>query len=116
MLTTRLASATMLVVSLMLPTTAAADPFALGPDVTVSGSSTLTACPAGGSSDFERAYDNTEVEPQVAVNPTNPDEIVGASQQDRWPDGGARGLTSWRSRSGGAAWAKLPDVPWSVCQ
>ena len=29
--------------------------------------------------------------PEVAVNPTNPHEIVGASQQDRWPDGGARG-------------------------
>jgi len=82
----------------------------------VSGPSTLTACTAGASPDFASAYDNTEVEPQVAVNPTDPDEMVGVSQQDRWPDGGARGLTSWMSTNGGTNWAKLPDVPWGACQ
>ena len=96
--------------------TAAAAPYQLGPDLKVSGPSTLTGCTAGASPDFATAYDNTEVEPQVAVNPTDPDEITGASQQDRWPDGGARGLTSWMSNTGGASWAKLPDVPWSACQ
>jgi hypothetical protein len=95
---------------------AAANPYALGPDVQVSGASALVGCAFGGSDAFEDAYDNTEVEPQVAVNPTDPDEIVGASQQDRWPDGGARGLTSWASTNGAASWAKLPDVPWSACQ
>ena len=96
--------------------TALASPYAFGPDVKVSGGSTLNGCTAGGSPDFASAYDNTEVEPQVAVNPTNPNEIVGVSQQDRWPDGGARGLTSWMSTNGGASWSKLPDVPWSSCQ
>jgi hypothetical protein len=96
--------------------TAAADPYVLGPDVKVNGGSTLTACPFGASADFTAAYDNTEVEPQVAVDPTNPAEMTGASQQDRWPDGGARGLTSWMSTNGATSWAKLPDVPWSGCQ
>ena len=82
----------------------------------VSGASTLTACTAGASADFAAAYDDTEVEPQVAVNPTNPNEIIGVAQQDRWPDGGARGLTSWISHDGGASWARLADVPWSACQ
>jgi hypothetical protein len=95
---------------------AAANPYALGPDAQVSGASALVGCTFGGSDAFEDAYDNTEVEPQVAVNPTDPDVIVGASQQDRWPDGGARGLTSWASTNGAASWAKLPDVPWSACQ
>jgi hypothetical protein len=72
--------------------------------------------PYGASEDFAEAYDNTEVEPQVAVDPTDRDEITGVSQQDRWPDGGARGLTSWMSTDGAASWAKLPDVPWSACQ
>jgi hypothetical protein len=99
-----------------LPATAAASPFSLGTDIEVSGPSGLTACSAGASPDFEAAYDNTEVEPQVAVDPTNPAEITGVSQQDRWPDGGARGLTSWMSTNGAASWAKLPDVPWSACQ
>jgi hypothetical protein len=100
----------------VLTGTAAADPYDLGPDLKVSGPSTLTSCPFGASELFADAYDDTEVEPQVAVNPTDPDEIVGATQQDRWPDGGARGLTSWSSGNGGGSWAKLPDVPWSACQ
>src|SRR5215218_164678 len=100
----------------VLAGTAAASPYSLGPDLKVSGASTLTACPFGASDLFASAYDDTEVEPQVAVNPTDPDEIVGATQQDRWPDGGARGLTSWASSNGATSWAKLPDVPWSACQ
>jgi hypothetical protein len=96
--------------------TAAASPYQIGVDVQVSGGSTLNGCTFGASPDFAAAYDNSEVEPQVAVNPTNPTQIVGVSQQDRWPDGGARGLTSWRSLNGGASWGKLADVPWSACQ
>jgi hypothetical protein len=99
-----------------LPASASGSPFDIGPDVKVSGASTLTGCTAGASSDFADAYDNTEVEAQVAVNPTNPEEVVGVSQQDRWPDGGARGLTSWRSTNSGTSWSKNPDVPWSACQ
>jgi hypothetical protein len=96
--------------------TAAAGSYAIGPDVQVSGRSTVTDCPFGASADLAAAYDNTEVEPQVAVDPTNPVEITGVSQQDRWPDGGARGLTSWMSTNGATSWTKLPDVPWSACQ
>jgi hypothetical protein len=101
---------------LVLAGTATGSPYVLGSDTKVSGGSTLTACPFGASDDFAAAFDNTEVEPQVAVNPTDPDEIVGVSQQDRWPDGGARGLTSWMSGNGGTSWAKLADAPWSACQ
>ena len=105
-----------LALSACFAASAAAAPFTLGPDVKVNGPSTLTSCPFGASADFSAAYDNAEVEPQVAVNPTSPSEIVGVSQQDRWPDGGARGLSSWRSINGATSWAKLPDVPWSACQ
>jgi hypothetical protein len=114
----RLTAAAAVVPLVLLSTTgsATAAPFAVGPDVLVSGPSTLTGCPFGASADFAAAYDNTEVEPQVAVNPVNPDEMIGASQQDRWPDGGARGLSSWITHNGGASWTKLPDVPWSACQ
>jgi hypothetical protein len=115
----RLASATFAAFALIVAAgggTAAASPFTLGPDVKVSGGSTLTGCTFGASPDFASAYDNTEVEPQVAVDPTNTADITGASQQDRWPDGGARGLTSWMSTDGAASWSKLPDAPWSACQ
>ena len=105
-----------LAVTIAAAGSALASPYVLGPDLTVSSASTLNACPFGGSADFADAYDNTEVEPQVAVDPTNPSEITGVSQQDRWPDGGARGLTSWMSGNGGGSWSQLPDVPWAACQ
>jgi hypothetical protein len=112
----KLASAVFVLLVTLGVATAGASSFALGPDLKVSTASTLTSCPFGGSAGFATAYNNAEVEPQVAVNPTNPDEIVGVAQQDRWPDGGARGLTSWRSTNGGTSWSTLPDVPWAACQ
>jgi len=41
-------------------------------------------------------YPATEVEPNVSVDPRNPKRVVTVFQQDRWSDGGARGLAaSW---------------------
>lgn len=40
-------------------------------------------------------YLNSEVEPWVAVNPADPDNIVGAWQQDRWSTGAP---TAWYQR------------------
>ena len=37
-------------------------------------------------------YPNAEVEPWVAVNPTNPGNLVGVWQQDRWSNGSANGV------------------------
>src|SRR6185295_18520187 len=39
-------------------------------------------------------YPNSEIEPWVAVNPTDPDNIVAGWQQDRWDNGGSRGLVA----------------------
>ena len=84
------ASAVVVLVAAAVATgTAAASPYFLGADIKVSGGSTLNGCPFGASPDFASAYNNTEVEPQVAVNPLNPAEITGVSQQDRGR-GGAR--------------------------
>jgi hypothetical protein len=110
------AALAVLSVALVVGATASAGSFSFGLDTKVSGPSTLTGCTFGSSADFASAYDNTEVEPQVAVNPTDPNEMVGVSQQDRWPDGAARGLSSWMSRDGGTTWAHLPDVSWGACQ
>jgi hypothetical protein len=37
-------------------------------------------------------YPNSEVEPWVAVSPTNSNDVAAFWQQDRWSDGGAHGL------------------------
>ena len=49
---------------------------------------------------------NAEVEPRIAVNPRNPDNIIGVWQQDRWRFGGARGLLTGVSHDGGATWSR----------
>ena len=51
---------------------------------------------------------DSEVEPWVAVNPTNPDNIVGFWQQGRWSDGGCRGNVAGVSFDGGASWQIVP--------
>ena len=59
-------------------------------------------------------YLNSEVEPQVAVDPTNPSHLVGTWQQDRWSNGGAHGLVAGYSNDGGASWHVSPQ-PFSAC-
>jgi hypothetical protein len=49
-------------------------------------------------------YLNSEVEPQVAVNPSNPNHLVAAWQQDRWSGGAARGVRAAASFDGGRTW------------
>ena len=60
------------------------------------------------------AYTDAEVEPSIAVNPVNPNNLVGAWQQDRWSNGGARGLGSAYSLDGGGTWTRT-SVPFSRC-
>lgn len=59
-------------------------------------------------------YADTEVEPWVASNPINPQNIVGSYQQDRWSDGGAKGLVAAWSVDGGKTWGETP-LPFSRC-
>ncbi len=60
------------------------------------------------------SYLNAEVEPSVAVNPANPDNLVGAWQQDRWSNGAARGLSAGVSFDGGKTWSQRL-IPFSRC-
>ena len=94
--------------------TVVAAPYALGPQVLVSGPSPFAACTIGSAGSGSVVYTDTEVEPQVAVNPTNPANVLGAFQQDRWSDGGARGLVAARSFDGGTSWARN-FAPFSAC-
>jgi hypothetical protein len=50
-------------------------------------------------------FPNSEVEPWLAVSPTNPNDVAGMWQQDRWSDGGAHGLLAAVSHNGGVTWA-----------
>jgi hypothetical protein len=104
---------------LATPTVAGANPgtFTLSGPVTASGQSPLSGCPVGidpNAPQPETNFPNTEVEPFVAVDPTHPDTIIGSYQQDRWSDGGAKGLVASRSTNGGASWAQN-YAEFSIC-
>ena len=76
------------------------------------GASPLDGCVADNASGQEAAFGSTlypdsEIEPRSAINPTNSDNIVGEYQQDRWSDGGARGLAASVSHDGGARWTRV---------
>lgn len=60
-------------------------------------------------------YPNSEVEPQVAVNPARRDNVVAVWQQDRWSDGAAQGLLARVSADSGRTWQPSISPPFSRC-
>ena len=55
-----------------------------------------------------------EVEPSFAIDPLDPDTMVAMWQQDRWSNGGSRGLVAASSRDGGKSWQRS-FPPFSRC-
>jgi hypothetical protein len=92
----------------------------VGPVVQVSSDpSPFTDCTAddvpGQVAEGSIVYPQTEIEPYIDVNPVDPDNMVAVWQQDRWNDGGARGLASAVSDDGGATWEAVPSPDFSRC-
>src|SRR5512141_2780217 len=59
-------------------------------------------------------YRNSEAEPHLAVNPTNPNNMITAWHQDRWSTGGAQGLGAAYTNDGGLTWTQV-NIPFSRC-
>jgi len=105
----RLVSALAMASALVLLTTSALAAPSL---VRVSGPSPFVGCSTpkvGGVN-----YLNAEVEPYVAVNPADPSNLIGVWQQDRWSNGGARGLMAGYSFDGGKSWNRA-TLPFNRC-
>jgi hypothetical protein len=79
-----------------------AGPFTRSPLQNISVSSPFAGCDISGQSGTN--FLNSEVEPWVEVNPTNPNNAIATWQQDRWSNGGARGLLTAYTMDGGATW------------
>src|ERR687887_996600 len=96
---------------------ASAAPFSAGPLVQVSGASPIPAPCIGDANAASTSVNNygTEVEPYVMVDPSNPNVLIGAWQQDRWNDGLSRGIVSATSTNGGASWSTNSNTKSSVC-
>ena len=84
-----------------------------GPAGLVSSASTFVAGCAG-VSNSGTLYANAEVEPHLAVNPVNPNNLIGSWQQDRWSNGGAQGTAVGFSFDAGATWV-TGALPASRC-
>jgi hypothetical protein len=52
-------------------------------------------------------YPDTALETWLVADPTNPDHLVGLWQQDRWSNGGSRGLVGAVSFDGGQTWQQF---------
>lgn len=91
--------------------TAGAGPAAATAPIPVSGLSPFTVG-CNGAPQTGTNSPNSEVEPQLAVNPRNPKNIVAGYQQDRWSDGGANSDVASVTHDGGKTWKQvvLPHI------
>ena len=104
----RFVSSAVLLVALVAPQTVLAGNYTAGSLVQVSGTSPFAGCTADDlASQTGTVSLHSEVEPWIDVNPTDADNIVGIYQQDRWSNGGARGLVASISSDGGATWTQV---------
>ncbi|MGH9155117.1 MAG: sialidase family protein, partial [Acidimicrobiales bacterium] len=86
------------------------------PLVQVSGASPFRGCTADGAAAQEgEVFPDTEVEPWLVVNPADPRQVAALWQQDRWSNGGSRGLVVGSSGDGGRTWATAPLPGVSAC-
>jgi hypothetical protein len=89
---------------------------AAGPQVRASHGDPFAACVGVGADPAFGGVDNpnAEVEPSLAQNPRDTRNLVAGWQQDRWSDGGAKGLVAGWSLDGGRSWHDSV-LPFSAC-
>jgi hypothetical protein len=102
--------------ALVLVAGVSAASFTLGPLVQVSGASALTGCTLDDAAgQTGTVFPNSEVEPWIDVNPASPSNMIGIWQQDRWSNGGSRGLVAAVTTSGGDSWSAAGSLKTTVC-
>ena len=93
-----------------------AGPPPTGPLVQVSGPSPFTGCTADHTpGNTGTNFPDSAIEPWFDVNPTNHNNIVAGWQQDRWNNGGSRGLIAGVSFDGGDTWKSVVIPKISLC-
>jgi len=72
----------------------------------------VTAC--NGAPQTGVLYRNSETEPYLAVNPTDPQNMIAAWHQDRWSNGAAQGVGAAYTFDGGQSWTFV-NIPFTRC-
>jgi hypothetical protein len=92
----------------------------VGPLVQITKDDPFATCTADNVAQQEQAlgpsavlFPNAAIEPWVAIDPTTQNLLVG-HQQDRWSDGGSRGLVGNLSTNGGSTWTET--IPGGVSE
>jgi hypothetical protein len=104
-----LAFAGVLLAGMALPAGAAE----VGPLKQITGPSPFSTCTADQvGTQSGTNYPQTEIEPWIDSNPSDPRNMIVGWQQDRWSNGGSRGDVSAYTKNGGATWntVTLPNV------
>lgn len=89
----------------------------LGPLTVVSSGDAFTFCTVDHVSQQPgNNYPSTSIEPNLAINPANPKNILVVVQHDRWSNGGSRGLRANASLNGGKSFThdNTPNI--TQCQ
>ncbi|WP_438319462.1 sialidase family protein (plasmid) [Streptomyces sp. HUAS TT3] len=112
---TAVATATLLLTSVTAATPAAAEGRSTdgAPLVKVSHGDPYADCTIGARSPDSVVYPGTEVESYLSVDPHDPKRVVTVFQQDRWNDGGARGLVAGWTTDGRTF--HRSTLPFSLC-
>ncbi|MFE5537566.1 neuraminidase (sialidase) [Streptomyces sp. NPDC056492] len=111
---TAVATAALLLATVTGAPPAAADRGSDGAPLTkVSHGDPYADCTIGAMSPDSVVYPGTEVEPYLSVDPRDPKRVVTVFQQDRWNDGGARGLAAAWTTDGHAFHEST--LPFSLC-
>jgi hypothetical protein len=89
----------------------------LGPQVQISVGDPFDGCTAddGQEADGSVKFLSGEVEPYIEANPHVPGNLIAVWQQDRWSDGGSRGLYSAYSINGGDTWTPIEIPGLTLC-
>jgi hypothetical protein len=90
-------------ITLGIAGTATAGSLSRAPLTVLSGPSPFADCDISGQAGTN--FLDSEVEPWVDVNPTDPNNVIAVWQQDRWSNGGARGLVTAVTHDGGQTWS-----------
>jgi hypothetical protein len=82
-----------------------------GPTAVSSTSPYVNGCEGVPIDPLLAASPGAEVEPFVAADPVVPGRLIGVWQQDRFPNGGSRGLRTAVSNNGGDTWTLATTQP-----